>query len=182
MHFAVIAKDGRGCGWAGTCTTATKSCSLFWGGHLVKSSQSLHRCATKPLGACIQGKPAAVACSGRCTNITAPVGWDGRTDVGWVVRIVSLILIFHEAPIPSVDGSGLRKEKGISYVQPCSLLPLRASETNSSTIHSVINIGRDPNQFLSRTAINLGPQRWLPHIPISCPGRVQMRASLLCLC
>ena len=111
-----------------------------------------------------------------------PVGWNGRTDVGWVVRIVSLILIFHEAPIPSVDGSGLRKEKGISYVQPCSLLPLRASETNSSTIHSVINIGRDPNQFLSRTAINLGPQRWLPHIPISCPGRVQMRASLLCLC
>ena len=40
-------------------------------------------------------------------------GWVGASD-----RQPS-----HEAPIPSVDGSGLKEEKGISHVLPCSLLP-----------------------------------------------------------
>jgi hypothetical protein len=74
---------------------------------LAKSAKVCLKCAT-------QGKPVAACGLQRCTNITAPDGcWVGASD-----RQPDLDLAMRR-----VDGSGLRKEKGISHVQPCSLLP-----------------------------------------------------------
>jgi hypothetical protein len=121
---------------------------------LVKSSQSLRqalgRLHTRQTGGC--GLQWAMH------QHHSPVGWNGRVDVGWVVRIVSLISILPRGSNSECRWFWAEERKG--NLSCSAMLPsvLRASETNSSTIlHSVINIG-DPNQFLSRTAINLGPQ------------------------
>ena len=108
--------------------------------------------STKLSGACIQGKPGGCGLQWAMHQTSQPQwmdGWVGASDRQ-----------------PNLD-LAMRLQFRVSMVLrkgnlSCSAMlpsPLRASETNSSTIlHSVINIGRDPNQFLSRTTINLGPQ------------------------
>src|SRR5277367_601513 len=125
-------------------------------------------------GACIQGKPGGCGFAvGDAPTSQPPNGWVGASDRQ-----------------PNLD-LAMRLQFRVSMVLrkgnlSCSAMlpsPLRASETNSSTIlHSVINIGRDPNQFFVENNHQPWATRWLPHIPISCPGRSRCAQVLLCLC